>query len=740
MRREDTDIVFLHVINNKIKLIRISMAKICNFFIFIEPSIIFYDIIINDCYRSVKEVFVVDVKSIKGVGSKTAELFGKLNIYSTDDLMRYYPRNYDCYEEPVLIEDIDRQKVVAIKCIISATPRLISANNKMIVNVAAKDEHNSVIRLVWFNMPFLKNKFKIGMSFIFRGRINHKGSDIQMEQPEIFTLAQYEQKQSEMQPIYALTKGLTNNAIIKSMHYLLDNMIFEDDYLPEAIRMECGLVTAKEAITNIHFPKSQGDMYKARRRLAFDEFIKFIYVMNHFKEDNRTIPNEYVIREDDRINTLIDNLPFKLTDAQIKVWNEVKNDMAGTTVMNRLIQGDVGSGKTIIAALALINTALNGYQGALMAPTEVLARQHYEYFVHLIDEYNLPIRISLLIGSMTKKEKNREYDRIETGISKIIIGTHAIIQGNVVFDNLALAITDEQHRFGVNQRQALSEKGLSPHIMVMSATPIPRTLAIILYGDLDISVIDTLPANRLPIKNCVVGTEYRKNAYRFIDREVTSGHQIYVICPMVEESDNFEAENVVEYSEKLKQSLAGGTRIEYLHGKMKAPLKNDIMERFASGSVDVLVSTTVIEVGINVPNATVMMVEDAQRFGLAGLHQLRGRVGRGDAQSYCIFVNTSKDAGNNERLNILNKSNDGFYIASEDMKLRGPGDFFGIRQSGDIGFEIADIYTDADILKKASDTMKAISENRYNLTQEEKCLFENEMEKQLEKAMNHINL
>lgn len=682
----------------------------------------------------------MDIRSIKGVGSKTAELFEKINIRSTDDLIKYYPRNYDCYSEPVLIENLDRQKVVAVKCIISATPRLISANNKTIVNVIAKDEHNSPLKLVWFNMPFLKNKFKIGMSFIFRGRINYKGCDIQMEQPEIFTLAQYEIKQSEMQPVYALTKGLTNNMVIKSMHYLLDNMDFEQDYLPDIIRADYNLVSSKEALNNIHFPKKMDEMYAARKRLAFDEFIKFIYIMNHFKEDNRTIPNEYVINEDDRINALIKKLPFRLTDAQIKVWNEVKSDMAGPKVMNRLIQGDVGSGKTIIAALALISVALNGYQGALMAPTEVLAKQHYEYFVNLIEQYDLPVKISLLTGSMTKKEKNREYDRIEMGISHIIIGTHALIQGNVTYDNLALAITDEQHRFGVNQREALSEKGLSPHIMVMSATPIPRTLAIILYGDLDISVIDTLPANRLPIKNCVVDTTYRENAYRFIDKEISLGHQIYVICPMVEESDNFEAENVIEYSEKLKKSLKKNTKIEYLHGKMKPALKNDIMERFAAGEINVLVSTTVIEVGINVPNATVMLVEDAQRFGLAGLHQLRGRVGRGDAQSYCIFVNTSKDAKNNERLNILNKSNDGFFIASEDMKLRGPGDFFGIRQSGDMGFNVADVYTDAEELKKAADVMKAITGNKYVLSEEEHILFETEMNKQLEKAMNHINL
>lgn len=680
----------------------------------------------------------MDIKSIKGVGNKTAELFGKLNIYTKQDLIKYYPRNYDCYEEPVLVEDIDKKKVVAIKCYISANPRIIPNSRMSIVSVSAKDECGNPIKLVWFNMPFLKSKFKPGMIFVFRGRIIYKGTEVHMEQPEIFTLEQYQKKQSELQPIYGLTKGLTNNAVIKAMHTLLDNYDFEEEYLPDKVIKKYNFCGYKEAILNIHFPQKLEDMYLARKRLAFDEFIEFIYMLSVLKKENINIKNEYVIEETDAVKDIINNLPFKLTDAQMKVWNEIKENMCSELVMNRLIQGDVGSGKTVIAALALINTALNGYQGALMAPTEVLATQHYEYFCQLIEEHNLPIRISLLTGSMTKKEKNREYDRIETGISKIIIGTHALIQGNVVFDNLALAITDEQHRFGVNQREALSQKGLYPHIIVMSATPIPRTLAIILYGDLDISIIDTMPSNRLPIKNCVVGTDYRDNAYRFIEKEVLKGHQAYVICPMVEESDNFEAENVIDYSEKLKNKLNNDIRIEYLHGKMKAGLKNDIMQRFANKEIDVLVSTTVIEVGINVPNATVMMVEDAQRFGLAGLHQLRGRVGRGDAQSYCILVNTSKDKECNERLDILNKSNDGFFIASEDMKLRGPGDFFGIRQSGDIGFNIADIYTDSDVLKYASDTMKMYNNNEFD--ENEKSIFEKAIDKKLANVINHINI
>lgn len=370
--------------------------------------------------------------------------------------------------------------------------------------------------------------------------------------------------------------------------------------------------------------------------------------------------------------------------------------------MNRLIQGDVGSGKTVLALLALLMTAANGYQGAMMAPTEVLATQHFETVCEYTEKMHLAFKPVLLVGSMTAKEKREAYGKIASGEANLIIGTHALIQGKVEYKSLALVVTDEQHRFGVRQREQLAEKGEKPHILVMSATPIPRTLAIILYGDLHISVVDELPANRLPIKNCVVNTAYRAKAYEFIEKEVKAGRQAYVICPQVEEGELDDLENVVDYTKKLQSRLSADIHVAYLHGKMRPADKNRIMEDFAARAIDVLVSTTVIEVGINVPNATVMMVENAERFGLAQLHQLRGRVGRGAHQSYCIFVSTKENKETMERLQILNRSNDGFFIASEDLKLRGPGDLFGIRQSGEFSFRIGDIYNDAAVLQKAA--------------------------------------
>jgi ATP-dependent DNA helicase RecG len=422
------------------------------------------------------------------------------------------------------------------------------------------------------------------------------------------------------------------------------------------------------------------------------------------------------------------------------VWQEIEADMQSEVVMNRLVQGDVGSGKTIVAVLGVLMVASCGYQSAFMVPTEVLAKQQYDYIVQLFEDYHYPYKAVLLTGSMTAKEKREVYAQIESGEADVIIGTHALIQEKVNYKNLAFVVTDEQHRFGVRQREALSGKGMKPHILVMSATPIPRTLAIIIYGDLDISIIDELPAERQAIKNCVVNSSYRPTAYNFIRKEVEDGRQAYIICPMVEESENVEAENVIEYTETLKANLPASIKVEFLHGKMKPKDKNSIMERFAKNDIQVLVSTTVVEVGVNVPNATVMMIENAERFGLAQLHQLRGRVGRGKHQSYCILINGSDSKASKTRLEILNKSNDGFFIASEDLKLRGPGDLFGIRQSGLLEFKIGDVFTDASILQNASEAAGLILEEDEYLELPEHEALKEKLDKYMRIGLNKLSL
>ena len=552
----------------------------------------------------------------------------------------------------------------------------VAGNRRLPVTTLHVRDLTGTLKAVWFRMPFLRNAFAGGGAVTLRGRVVRKGRELVMEQPEIFYPPEkYEEKSGTLQPIYGLTKGLTNNGVSKAVGQVLKNLDLSREVLPEDLRMRYGLAEYNYALRGIHFPEDKEVYFHARKRLVFEEFLAFILSLRRLKDSNQRMENNYVMDVDEKVEKLIGELPFSLTGAQRKVWGEIAGDLASDTVMSRLVQGDVGSGKTIVAVLALLNTALHGYQAAMMAPTEVLARQHYESITKLLEEYEIPVKVELLTGSMTAKEKRRAYDRIECGYARIIIGTHALIQSAVNYDCLALVITDEQHRFGVKQREAFAGKGGMPHVLVMSATPIPRTLAIILYGDLDISVIDELPANRLPIKNCVVDTGYRKTAYTFMKKEIAAGRQCYVICPMVEESEQLEAENVQDYGAMLQEEMGPDIRVACLHGKMKPALKDEIMEAFGRNEIQILVSTTVIEVGIDVPNATVMMIENAERFGLAQLHQLRGRVGRGKHQSYCIFMSASRAEETKERLSILRDTNDGFKIASEDLRLRGPATF-----------------------------------------------------------------
>jgi ATP-dependent DNA helicase RecG len=668
------------------------------------------------------------LNEIKGIGEKTEKLFYRAGVDTVEDLLYYYPRYYDVFENPVLVRNLECDRTQAVKASVVRDVTVKRIRNLQVVNAYLRDDEGNAFKATWFNAPYLKTKLRIGSIFVFRGFVKESHGSFAMEQPKIYALQEYNLKMGEMQPVYPLVSGLTNNVVQKSIKQAF-TLVQPQETIPLSVREQYGLEDIATAINDIHYPTDKEKLKIAKKRLVFEEFFRFIYNLRSLKESNDELPNQHILIEPETVRTLIKTLPYKLTNAQKRTWEEIKSDIQSDKTMNRLIQGDVGSGKTIIAIFALLTAALNGGQGAMMAPTEVLARQHYENVKELIEENHINATVAILVGSMTAKEKRETYAMIESGKADIIIGTHALIQEKVNYKNLVLVVTDEQHRFGVRQRETIFNKGNNPHVMVMSATPIPRTLAIIMYGDLDISVIDELPANRLPIANCVVGTDYRPNAYDFMQKQIAQGRQVYVICPTVEYSEAIEGENVIEYAEKLKRIMPPSVQIEFLHGRMKPIEKNEIMNRFAENKIQILVSTTVVEVGVNVPNATVMLVENAERFGLAQLHQLRGRVGRGKFQSYCIFMNGTGKKDASERLEILCKSNDGFLIANEDLKLRGPGDFFGVRQSGDFEFKLGDIMNDAGILKAASQAVDLLESGELEMSEgERKILSQNNIE------------
>ena len=644
-----------------------------------------------------------EISELKGVGEKTTRLFHRIGVRTVGDLIRYYPRTYEVFEDPVCIGEVCEGRTCTVTGTVFGRIQ-VSGNRSMQVTTLWLKDLTGTLKVIWFRMPFLRTTLGKGGTLTLRGRVLRKKDGLVMEHPEIYYPSEkYEEKRNSVQPVYALTAGLTNNAVIKAVRQALPYADDRQDVLPAYLTRKFHFPPYSEAVSRMHFPENKEDFAEARKRFVFEEFLVFILSLRKMRERENRVRNNFCFCDKPEIERFLKALPYRLTEAQKRVWDEIRKDMQGEYVMSRLVQGDVGSGKTVIAFLALLLAGLNGYQGALMAPTEVLARQHFENISGMLTEYGLPISAELLTGSMTAKQKREAYGRIESGEAAIVIGTHALIQEKAVYRNLALVVTDEQHRFGVKQREALAGKGNMPHILVMSATPIPRTLAIILYGDLDISVIDEMPKNRLPIKNCVVDTGYRKKAYQFMKKQTEEGRQCYVICPMVEESEAMEAENVLCYSEMLSEIMGDTVRVGCLHGRMKQQEKDEVMEAFGNNEIQILVSTTVVEVGIDVPNATVIMIENAERFGLARLHQLRGRVGRGKYQSYCIFMTASKSDETKERLDILNHSNDGFFIAGEDLRLRGPGDLFGIRQSGIMDFKVGDVFQDSLILRQAAE-------------------------------------
>lgn len=651
------------------------------------------------------------VRTVKGIGEKAEQCLNRMNIYTVGDLLEHYPRDYDEFKPIRKVESLTEGELVAVEGTLLARPQMKTSGRLKILTITLQDETGCIL-VTWFNMPFLRNQLKMGIRYILRGKVAKKNGRLVLEQPKMYTKEEFYRQVGKLRPIYPLTAGITNHAITKALEKCLKETENLREFLPPEIRRRQKLVEYKKALRQLHFPADKKEMLEGRTRLVFDELFLYALALTYIKK-NGAVPSTYVIKDKKEVSEFIEKLPFSLTGAQAKVYQEIMEDMTGGFVMNRLVQGDVGSGKTIVAVLALYQIVLNGGQGAFMVPTEVLARQHYRSLCDMLAERG--VRIGLLTGSLTAKQKREGQEKTASGEWDIIVGTHAMIQDKVEFSNLALVITDEQHRFGVKQRETLFKKGKEPHVLAMSATPIPRTLALILYGDMDLSVIDERPANRLSIKNCVVNTDYRPNAYKFMKQQIDLGRQVYIICPMVEESEESELENVMIYTEELRGIFPASVRIDSLHGKMRPQEKEEIMERFSRGETDILVSTTVIEVGIDVPNATVMMIENAERFGLAQLHQLRGRVGRGQEQSYCILMTGHETKESRERLSVLAGSNDGFYIAREDLKIRGQGDLFGIRQSGEQVFRLADIFEDAAILKRAGEEAEQFTEDEIAL-------------------------
>ena len=663
----------------------------------------------------------MNIQQLKGIGEKTAALLSRLSVYTVKDLVGLYPRAYDVYEKPVFVQEAVEEhasEIVSIEAVVARNVEQYSTPRMKVLSTVVRDEQGTSLKCTWFNMPFLRSSLKPGAHYVFRGQLAKKKGSFVLEQPQMYTMAAYAQLQGSMQPIYPLTKGLSNKTVAKAVKQALEkyDTCLEKEYIPVDIRSAYQLAEHNFAVQRIHFPQSQEDYLQSRKRLAFEEFFLFVLAVRNMKEKNTHRLNEYRILNDARTDKFISELEFELTDAQKKTWEEIKENMSGSALMSRLIQGDVGSGKTIIAVLALMNTAFAGYQGAMMVPTEVLAKQQYESICSMFEKHQIPLKVVLLMGSMTAAQKRAVYEQIRTHEADIVVGTHAVIQEKAVYDKLALVITDEQHRFGVEQRSQLAEKGTCPHKLVMSATPIPRTLALMIYGDLDLSILGELPNGRKPIETYAVTGKLRERAYNFIQKQLEQGRQAYIVCPTIEEGDN-NLQAVKQYAKQVQEGAFSAYSVGLLHGKLKANEKDAVMQAFRDNEIQVLVCTTVVEVGVDVPNATVMMIEDAERFGLSQLHQLRGRVGRGDAQSYCILVTDHVTDACRQRMQIMSRMRDGFQIAEADLKLRGPGDFFGERQHGLPPLKAADMMKDMELIRETEQAAEQLLQDDPTLQQ-----------------------
>lgn len=678
-----------------------------------------------------------DIRYLKGIGEKRAELFNKLGVFSVGDILRYLPRGYEDRTDIRNICDTQEGDMVCIRATLAGGVRSFRARNRSRVIQVRVSDGTGIMNLTWFNAPYVEKALKAASTFIFFGKVNRRGMMTEMINPSMEALnadsdgdaVGESDKMGKILPIYPCTAGLTQNSIRGAVKSALDNLGERiDNIIPDDIINCFSLMSTDTAIRAIHNPKNFDEFNEARRTLAFEEFLILQAGMATAKQHTQK-KEASIISDVKCIADFAETLPFKLTYAQKRVINEISADMKKSTPMNRLVQGDVGCGKTVVAAAVMYAVAKQGETSVLMAPTEVLAKQHYENLLKLYSPHN--IKVAFLSGSQKVAERRENMELIESGEAKIIVGTHALISGKVTIPNLTLAIADEQHRFGVRQRTMLSERDddKAVHSLVMTATPIPRTLSLIMYGDLDISVIDELPPGRTPVSTIAVNDDQRNKVDKFVLKKISEGRQAYFVCPLVEESEAIDANAVEEYIKELKKGAYKNCTIAALHGKMKPAEKEEVMNAFSKGEIDALVATTVIEVGVDVPNATVMVIENAERFGLSQLHQLRGRVGRGKHQSYCIMICNTKSETSNERMKIMCATNDGFEISEKDLELRGPGEFLGTRQHGLPSMKAGNLKYDMQILQDAHNAAVEILKEDPNLSFEQNKNLKSEIDR-----------
>lgn len=675
------------------------------------------------------------VQYIKGVGPSRVQLLNKLGIYTLQDLITYFPREHeDRGQVKTIAQSVHGEETLISGFPVGRMNEIRIRKNLTLYKLIVRDETGSC-EITWYNQAYLKNFFKPNIRYKFFGKISKTYKKTEMMSP-VFEASNSNKNTGKIIPIYPLTYNLSQNTIRK----IIENGLSEidgklEETLPDYVVKNCNLLDYNSAIKQIHFPDSFADFNLARRRLVFEELFSMQIALLSLKNKYETKKTGIKFSKDAKMSDVIDSLPFNLTKAQLRVLSEIDHDMENEKPMNRLLQGDVGSGKTVVALIAAYKAVKSGYQATIMAPTAILASQHLESFNDILKDSG--IRCELLISGITKKKKEDILERLANGEIDILIGTHAILEENVVFKNLGLVVTDEQHRFGVRQRSIIAEKGDNPDVLVMTATPIPRTLALILYGDLDISIIDELPPNRKKIETYAVTKQLEQRVNAFISKNIDEGRQCYVVCPLVEENEEIDAKSVMEIYENYKNVVFPNYRVEYLHGKMKPKEKDAIMEEFKNGDIDILVSTTVIEVGVNVPNSNIMVIENAERFGLAQLHQLRGRVGRGEYQSYCVLKYQGNSQIIRERMKVIASTNDGFVISEKDLELRGSGEFFGTRQHGIPEFKIANLFEDIDMLKYVQGLAFRIVDKDPNLEDPENKLLKKMVD---EKFRNRIEI